>query len=69
MLWKWTADGECEICPSCGFTQHADWWFEEQFFQLVDGHEMKHDKIHKWQAAHIKSRPMMRSVASRKASE
>ena len=24
----WTADGEACICPYCGFTAHADYWFE-----------------------------------------
>lgn len=59
MLWKWTPDGEAEICPACGFTASADWWFDEQFFQLPSEHQLANTRISKWSAEHIKSRPMM----------
>jgi hypothetical protein len=59
MLWKWTPDGEAEICPRCGFTASANWWFDEQFFQLPPEHELANERIGKWSAMHIKSRPMM----------
>src|SRR5262245_3506734 len=67
MRWRFTLDGECEVCPRCGFTAHADFWFAEQFFQLPDGDEMKHDRIHQHQAWHIRQRPMMRprTIANR----
>ena len=61
MLWKWTPDGECEICPSCGFTAHADFWFEEQFLQLPSEHEMAPKRVGPWLASHIKNRPMMKA--------
>lgn len=68
MLWKWTADGECEVCPSCGFTAHADWWFDEQFFQLPAEHELANGpKLGKWSIEHIKSRPMMHTASNRGA--
>lgn len=27
---RWTRDGERERCPYCGFTAHADYWFERE---------------------------------------
>ena len=65
MLWKWTPDGECEICPSCGFTAHADFWFEEQFLQLPSEHEMAPKRVGPWLASHIKNRPMMARTSTR----
>jgi len=27
-------DGECQACPTCGFTQHADGWLDTKIAQL-----------------------------------
>ena len=65
MLWKWTSDGEHEVCPNCGLIAHADWWFEEEMLQPPQEHHHLPDKRGPWLVAHIKSRPMMRSKAVR----
>ena len=32
---RWTDDGEACICPYCGFTEHADGWFERELALLA----------------------------------
>lgn len=64
MLWKWTPDGNHEVCPSCGFTACVDWWFDEQFFQLPKGHDMLPKRLSAWSVSHVKSRPMMSATLS-----
>lgn len=36
--YSWTDDGECIVCPNCGFTAHADFWLsmEEKEFRRCD---------------------------------
>jgi hypothetical protein len=65
MLWYWIAGGEVEVCPRCGFAAHADWWFDEQFFQLPPEHELANRRIGPWSVEHIKSRPMMHGSQDR----
>lgn len=30
----WDKTGELESCPYCGFKEHADYWFDWQFYDL-----------------------------------